>query len=82
LRARHLGQRRSAERPAGEWRVEHRGTVALESIAASIIAGESLRGGIGRVENVVLGAIFIVLVQNGMNVAGVGLSADGRARTH
>ena len=48
------------------------GTVALESIAASIIAGVSLRGGIGRVENVVLGAIFIVLVQNGMNVAGVG----------
>ncbi len=48
------------------------GTVALESIAASIIAGVSLRGGIGRVENVVLGAIFIVLVQNGMNVAGIG----------
>ena len=48
------------------------GTIALESIAASIIAGVSLRGGIGRVENVVLGAIFIVLVQNGMNVAGVG----------
>lgn len=48
------------------------GTVALESIAACVIAGVSLRGGIGRVENVVLGAIFIGLVQNGMNLASVG----------
>jgi ribose transport system permease protein len=48
------------------------GTVALESIAACVIAGVSLRGGIGRVQNVVLGAIFIVLVQNGMNLASVG----------
>jgi ribose transport system permease protein len=48
------------------------GTVALESIAACVIAGVSLRGGIGRVENVVLGAIFIGLVQNGMNLANVG----------
>mgnify|MGYP005839658903 CR=1 FL=1 len=47
------------------------GTVALESIAACVIAGVSLRGGIGRVENVVLGAFFIVLVQNGMNLAQV-----------
>lgn len=30
-----------------------------------------MRGGIGRVENVVLGAFFIVLVQNGMNLAQV-----------
>ena len=44
-------------------------TIALESIAACVIAGVSLRGGIGRVENVVLGAFFIVLVQNGMNLA-------------
>lgn len=48
------------------------GTVALESIAACVIAGVSLRGGIGRVENVVLGAFFIVLVQNGMNVMQIG----------
>ena len=40
----------------------------LESIAACVIGGVSLRGGIGRVENVVLGAIFIGLVQNGMNL--------------
>ena len=44
------------------------GTIALESIAACVIAGVSLRGGIGRVENVVLGAFFIVLIQNGMNL--------------
>lgn len=48
------------------------GTIALESIAACVIAGVSLRGGIGRVENVVLGAFFIVLVQNGMNVMQIG----------
>jgi ribose transport system permease protein len=48
------------------------GTLALESIAACVIAGVSLRGGIGRVETVVLGAFFIVLVQNGMNLAQIG----------
>lgn len=48
------------------------GSVALESIAACVIAGVSLRGGIGRVENVVLGAIFITVAQNGMNLANVG----------
>ena len=41
----------------------------LESIAACVIADVSLRGGIGRLENVVLGALFIGLVQNGMNLA-------------
>lgn len=48
------------------------GTIALESIPACVIAGVSLRGGIGRVEDVVLGAFFIVLAQNGMNRAQVG----------
>lgn len=48
------------------------GTIALESIAACVIAGVSLRGGIGRVESVVLGAFFIVLVQNGMNIMQIG----------
>ena len=48
------------------------GTIALESIAACVIAGVSLRGGIGRVECVVLGAFFIVLVQNGMNLMQIG----------
>jgi ribose transport system permease protein len=44
-------------------------TMPLESIAACVIGGVSLRGGSGRLINVVLGAVFIVLVQNGMNLA-------------
>jgi len=45
------------------------GSMALESIAACVIVGVSLRGGIGKVQTVVLGAFFIVMVQNGMNLA-------------
>ena len=44
-------------------------TMPLESIAACVIAGVSLRGGVGRQESVVMGALFIGLVQNGMNLA-------------
>ncbi len=44
-------------------------SMPLESIAACVIAGVSLRGGVGRLESVVLGALFIGLVQNGMNLA-------------
>ena len=44
-------------------------TMPLESIAACVIAGVSLRGGVGRLESVVMGALFIGLVQNGMNLA-------------
>jgi ribose transport system permease protein len=44
-------------------------SMPLESIAACVIGGVSLRGGSGRVGNVVLGAVFIGLVQNGMNLA-------------
>ena len=44
-------------------------SMPLESIAACVIGGVSLRGGVGRVENVVLGALFIGLIQNGMNLA-------------
>lgn len=48
------------------------GSIALESIAACVIAGVSLRGGVARVESVVFGAVFISLVQNGMNLANIG----------
>lgn len=48
------------------------GTIALESIAACVIAGVSLRGGIGRVESVFIGGFFIVLVENGMNILQIG----------
>ena len=44
-------------------------TMPLESIAACVIGGVSLRGGVGRAENVILGALFIGLIQNGMNLA-------------
>jgi len=44
-------------------------SMPLESIAACVIGGVSLRGGVGRVENVILGAFFIGLLQNGMNLA-------------
>lgn len=44
-------------------------SLPLESIAACVIGGVSLSGGIGRVGGVVLGALFIGLVQNGMNLA-------------
>lgn len=44
-------------------------SMPLESIAACVIGGVSLRGGVGRVANVILGALFIGLVQNGMNLA-------------
>ncbi|GGO62843.1 monosaccharide ABC transporter membrane protein, CUT2 family [Roseovarius pacificus] len=44
-------------------------SMPLESIAACVIAGVSLRGGVGKVGSVALGAVFISLVQNGMNLA-------------
>jgi ribose transport system permease protein len=44
-------------------------SMPLESIAACVIGGVGLSGGVGRVSSVVLGAAFIGLVQNGMNLA-------------
>jgi ribose/xylose/arabinose/galactoside ABC-type transport system permease subunit len=46
-------------------------SLPLESIAACVIAGVSLRGGVGRLPSVVMGALFIGLIQNGMNLAKV-----------
>lgn len=43
-------------------------TLMLESIAAAVIGGVSLRGGIGRVELVALAALFLSIVTNGMNL--------------
>ncbi|MEJ8571414.1 ABC transporter permease [Microbaculum marinum] len=40
----------------------------LQSIAAAVIAGVSLRGGIGRVELVALGALFLSILTNAMNL--------------
>lgn len=44
------------------------GVYLMESIAAAILGGARLGGGIGRVEFVVLGALFMSLVRNGMNL--------------
>ncbi len=43
-------------------------TITLECIAAAVIGGVSLRGGVGRIEFVALGALFLALVTNGMNI--------------
>lgn len=41
----------------------------LESIAACVIGGVSLRGGVGSLPQAVLGALFIQMVRNGLNLA-------------
>ena len=46
-------------------------TFPMESIAACVIAGVSLRGGQGRLVNVILGVLFIGTIQNGMSLARV-----------
>lgn len=45
------------------------GNLLLQSIAAAVIGGVSLRGGIGTVRQAVLGALFITILSNGMNLA-------------
>lgn len=42
--------------------------LTLQSIAAAVIAGTSLRGGVGRVERVAVAAIFLAIVTNAMNL--------------
>ncbi len=49
----------------------------LQSIAAAVIAGVSLRGGIGRVEMVLLGALFLSIITNAMNL----LRIDSKIQT-
>ena len=41
------------------------------SLAACLIGGVSFFGGIGRLPNVVMGAMFIMLVENGLGMLGV-----------
>ena len=53
------------------------GTLMLESIAAAVIGGVSLRGGVGRVELVALGALLLALVTNGLNL----LRVDSKLQT-
>jgi ribose/xylose/arabinose/galactoside ABC-type transport system permease subunit len=51
--------------------------LTLESIAAAVIAGVSLKGGVGRVEMVALGAIFLLLLTDAMDL----LKIDPRIQT-
>ena len=44
------------------------GNLLLNSIAAAVIGGTSLFGGSGRVPNVLLGALVIASVENGMGL--------------
>lgn len=43
-------------------------SMPLQSIAACVVGGASLSGGKGKLHNVILGALFITLAQNGMNL--------------
>lgn len=49
------------------------GNLTLESIAAAVIGGVSLRGGEGTVWSPIIGALFITVLSNGMNL----LRVDG-----
>lgn len=44
------------------------GTLTFESITAAVLGGVAIGGGFGRVEFVALGAVFLSLVTNGMNI--------------
>ncbi len=53
------------------------GNLTLESIAAAVVAGVSLRGGIGRVWLVAIGAGFLLLLTNAMDL----LHVDSKIQT-
>jgi ribose transport system permease protein/AI-2 transport system permease protein len=46
-------------------------TVALEAIAATILGGTSIRGGVGSLLGTLLGVVFIKMIQNGLVLIGV-----------
>ncbi|MCL6592344.1 MAG: ABC transporter permease, partial [Alicyclobacillus sp.] len=43
----------------------------LDAIAAVVIGGVSLRGGVGRMPGVVLGALILTVIQNGLDLANI-----------
>jgi ribose transport system permease protein len=53
------------------------GTLALESIAAAVIGGVSLRGGVGRAGLVAMAALFLTVIANAMNL----LQLDSKYQT-
>ncbi|MGX7874578.1 ABC transporter permease [Mesorhizobium sp. ORM6] len=52
-------------------------TLALETVAAAVIGGVSLRGGVGRAEHVALAALFLAIIANAMNL----IRIDSRFQT-
>jgi ribose transport system permease protein len=48
------------------------GGLSLQTISAAVIGGVSLSGGRGSVWSAVIGALFITILANGMNLAAVG----------
>ena len=48
------------------------GSLMLESIAAAVIGGVSLQGGVGGIIPVVLGSIFVTMLSNAMDLLEVG----------
>jgi len=47
------------------------GTIELDVIAATVMAGTSLAGGVGNVSKTILGVIAISMLSNGLNIIGV-----------
>jgi ribose/xylose/arabinose/galactoside ABC-type transport system permease subunit len=45
--------------------------IALEAIAATILGGTSIRGGVGSLIGTLLGVVFIRIIQNGLVLIGV-----------
>ncbi|MEZ4768920.1 MAG: hypothetical protein R2844_10905 [Caldilineales bacterium] len=48
--------------------------VELQAIAATVVSGASLAGGRGRIVNTLIGALIIIVVQNGLNLNAVSTS--------
>jgi len=46
-------------------------TIALEAIAATVLGGTNIRGGVGSLLGTLLGVIFIRMIQNGLVLVGV-----------
>lgn len=53
------------------------GNLTLESIAAAVVGGASLRGGVGGISAAILGALFVTALSNGMNLTRL----DGNVQT-
>ncbi len=48
------------------------GSLMIESIAAAVIGGVSLQGGVGGIVQAVLGSVFVTMLSNGMDLLEVG----------